>query len=123
MKTIILSLTVLLLSTAAQASENNLVFTCVPGSQPNGLGIERLVLDLSTDDPQGIMTLTYENAKKTLVGEVDYEGAGNRYYIVTPSTKALGDVSVKAVRKNREWTATVTSDSIDTFSALSCEVI
>ena len=124
MKNLILALSLLLTATAAHATdESSIQFSCVPGNQPNGLGIERIVFDLSTDDPQGVVTLTYQNSGVTLVSDVDYE-ADAKHYEVTPSSHKLGDLSFLLTGKNHIMTkATVKSDSIDTFSVLECEVL
>lgn len=120
MKSLILALSVLA-SSSALAGDESTLFTCAPTLAPNGLGIERLALDLSNEDPEGVMTITLEGAEKTIVGNVDYEADATRFWEITPSSKSIKDYGVRVNWTKRGWEATVRHDSIDTFSVLACE--
>jgi hypothetical protein len=122
MKTLLLILSSLLASAAFGSDDAN-VFSCMAGASPNGLGVERIALDLSKEDPEGVMTITYINAKQTAVGHITYDGDLTHYEIFPASTKNLGHVSVDLVKNNGKWTATMKKESIDNFSVLDCEEI
>ena len=121
MKTMIIALSLLMAATAAHASQDSTRFSCEPAAGlDNELGIERLAADLSNEDPEGVVTLLYNKEKASLVGNVDYESDANRYDL-TPSNKALGEVTIRVFKKKGQWLARVISDANRNVSTLACE--
>ena len=119
MKTLMFSCVALLTSMAAHAADST-IYSCVPGSQPNGLGIKKLVLDVSNEDPEATMTLTYQNGGQPVVSNMATEDSGTRIELI-PNSRRDGDLSVILVKKSGKWTANVKSATIDTFSVLDCQ--
>lgn len=119
MKALVATISILMSVGTATASDS-IIFRCAPGNNPNGLGIESLVLDVSTEDPEAIMRIKYENAEKSIGANMAYEG-DNKWYEFIPNGDGDGDVSVVLKKQgHRQWSASVRSAMIDTFSALEC---
>jgi hypothetical protein len=110
-----------LLASFAHAAAGYDTVTCKPGQSTNGLAIKSLVLEISKEDPEARMTVTYLHNTRRNVSSMAYEGSDFDGYTFMPNSNRDGDISVRLVRKQRtSWTANVSHGVIDTFSILDC---
>jgi hypothetical protein len=94
-------------------------FACTQTSEPNGLGVEKLSLEISNEDPEADMTLNYIQSSQNIYSHMAYEGDYSHYKLI-PNSSGDGNLSVNLINNHGVWKATVTSESIDTFSVLTC---
>lgn len=115
----LIALFILLISTSSFAADS-FKFRCAPtAGNTNGLGIKLLVLDVSTEDPDAVMSITYQGGSKAIKANMSYEGTNTKYHF-TPYSTTDGKVSLWVTSQNGSWTASVGHSQIDTFSILSC---
>ncbi len=111
----------LLTASMALAEDSNFKVVCKPtNSNPNGLGIKSIVLDISTEDPDCVMYLTYNKRLKASVRNMAYEGTDTEYKF-TPYGSNDGNVRVYLKKQGSGWIANVFDANIDTYSVLACK--
>jgi hypothetical protein len=110
----------IVMSSLAMANNGGMRVICRPGNLQNGLGIQKLVLDISTEDPEAVMELLYRQSSQSIVSSMSYDGDSFSYHFI-PTGRRDGQVSVSLKSHGNVWTASVNDESIDTFSILSCE--
>ncbi|MES2964021.1 MAG: hypothetical protein V4760_09035 [Bdellovibrionota bacterium] len=117
MKNALLVLALSLSTLPALATPDSL-FDCKP-TPSNGLGIQRLELVVSNEDPQARMKTTYSGGSSTDAW-LAYEGHDDEMSFV-PETERDGSLSVHLKRvAGKNFEASVTDENIDTFSILQC---
>ena len=107
------NLLVAVASSSMAFAADSFTVVCTPGGL-NGLGIATMKLEVSNEDPEATMTLTFQRSARPMVRNMDYEGTSTEFRMVGEG------VSVFLKKERREWTANVTFPSVDTFSLLSC---
>ncbi len=118
MKKVVLGAIISVTSVANVAfAAKNINFLCKPSGGPNGLEIQSLALEVSTEDPEALMTVIYSDEKS--VSHMAYEGTSSEYHF-TPERNGEGTLSVFLKKGASTWTATVKDAYMDTFSSLVC---
>lgn len=114
MKNLIASLALLTFSFPALADD---LYVCSP-TKANGLGITRIDVSVSSEDPQALMTVTQGSHKEEswMATEEDH-----KMLSLVPETDRDGEISVRIAKLgNGKYEASVAHSMIDTFSILSC---
>jgi hypothetical protein len=114
-----LTLTLVFAITQKTRASETTLFACTSTSEPNGLGIEKLSLEISNEDPEAEMTLHYLQSSQIIQSHMAYEGDYSHYKLI-PNSSGDGNLSVDLINNRGVWKTTVTAENIDTFSVLAC---
>jgi hypothetical protein len=120
MKTIIFSL-LIAMSTQAQAREDSFTLYCTSvGKQTNGLNLETVKLEISTEHPEACLDHKIIGAKYWADSSCyDYEGSDLGYTFTPMSDKSELLPSARRL-KNGSWSMNMNHEVMDTYSQLAC---
>lgn len=119
MKTVLSLAIFMLLPLSAQARNDATIYLCEPGEAANGLNIRELKLNVSNEDPEAELTVSYGSDSASERHLLDYDMDGDNFNFVF-SHDHPREIEIHLIKNAVGWKAHVTSPRIDTFSILDC---